>query len=215
VKKPMEEFMADRDTFFDRNVQKVLLQRHPSKFAYRNTSEKAYPIFAWKTADQFLTGPKPIGSTKLDLLTLLGAEPKWFADLIGAISEAKELLKKNRRKSKTALAEFLNWRDDRFLYASWDDRLAKRAQESSKNGSKLKQMEWADSWKKFQKDRATMPFKLDEFEANKTPTIRKAIHKERRRREVIVRKWMDSLVCYFEPEKVSPKSNSSALPKMK
>jgi len=73
-----------RESFFDEQVQAVLMEMHPDKIHYNTEQTKGFPVGAWKEADQaamFLMARKPLGQ----FMDILIFNPFWASRLLAAV----------------------------------------------------------------------------------------------------------------------------------
>lgn len=76
-------------SFFNDDVQDVLLERHPEKIPFDDDAQKSYPIDAWKAADQAALHLQ-VGCVNIGEFTrFLVADPVWSARLFAAVVSAR------------------------------------------------------------------------------------------------------------------------------
>jgi len=96
---PLQLKWRERDSFFDADVQKVLMQRHPSQTVFTKNNFKGFPIDAWKAVDQFA---RTAGSSERSLAefgVFMRLDPVWISKLLSAVTQAHESRPRQRYSS--------------------------------------------------------------------------------------------------------------------
>lgn len=105
-----------RETFFDQNVQTILIERHPKNMDYESASNIGYPIFAWSTAEQQSLGTCSLDGTEICANEITRHDPLWFPRLAMAVREARIRINQWRKTPETVLHRYIVWRDKKYLW---------------------------------------------------------------------------------------------------
>jgi len=173
------------EPFFDDAVQSVLMQLHPDRVPYPNDSEKAFPIDAWKAAEQFATWPSDIHWDALR--QFFRDAPAWMAELLSAVM-------RYRPHAPETLRQIQAWRTKRYLeetdkqYSAEERERVLKAMKDPDVAVKPirlplpkgKPTQWMDG------DRSLSP-----------EAYRQAVNRENRRRDEIMRRWAESWLAHL------------------
>jgi len=114
---PREKFFLrwdGKDSFFDDQVQRLLLQFHPG-----NGVAQTFPIDAWSIADSVCSFPSLQAWT--ELFPCMERLPLWTAELLAAIMQFRQREADRMKKPLTALDEIKAWVGDRYLWQTSND----------------------------------------------------------------------------------------------
>lgn len=103
-----------KESFFDKDVQKVLSQFHPKNYSYPDMQSIGFPVDAWSNADQVcLCASEP---SWMQLLPLWQRMPLWTAELLAAIMHFRQKQVERMKNPIDALDQIEAWRNERYLW---------------------------------------------------------------------------------------------------
>lgn len=101
------------DSFFDDNVQRLLLQVHPEKVSYPSDALKGYAVEAWNRADGFAVSRSEVAWMRL--LPFMRQNPVWHSELLAAVFRYYQAEAQRSADPLNALAAVKRWRTERYL----------------------------------------------------------------------------------------------------
>jgi hypothetical protein len=230
---PKEKFFLKwdgRDSFFDDEVQAVLLERLPPDVFSVPWEALAYPIQAWSDADNFrLTRMEQSFEMGCIKDWLCHADSHWFVRLTSALDSHFRRRAEAFKKPTRALDRVLKWRYERYFRET--SQMAQPKAEATITNARIQKIR--EAMKSHPKQfRGAMPafveVKLDEprkygeddFERMLTEidggAARKAVHDENKRRTEIMEKWAACWVAHLRRWPVeSPAQATAEVPKTK
>lgn len=211
---PKEKFFLKwdgRDSFFDDEVQAVLLERLPSDVFSAPWEALAYPIQAWSDADNFRL-------TRMEQSFDLGCikdwtcanDSQWFVRLMSALDSHFRRRAEAFKNPKRTLDKVLQWRFERYFRET--SQVAVPKAEATHINARIREARLAakahpDQFRgaipAFVETKLDPPRKYGEDDFQRMladidgGAARKAVHDENKRRTEIMEKWAACWVAHF------------------
>ena len=211
---PKEKFFLKwwgRESFFDVEVQKVLLERLPPDVNTAPGDALNHPIQAWSHADNFrMTGRDESFEVNYIKEWLCSPDSQWFVRLMAALDSYNSRRTASFNNPKRTLDKVLRWRDARYLQET--SQLAVPKWEATKINAEIKKTrevmkanpdEFRGVPPLYVEEKLDVPRKYGENDPShwlseiKGEAARKAVHDENKRREKIMDKWAPCWIAHL------------------